>query len=356
MSNSGPSSIPSPPPNAATSPPSPHVAPPPIPSHVVDPPTSSNNQAKSPLAHLSTSQHAQDDEAGPLERPSTIPPAVPPQGHSSAPSCATVEPSTPPGSAAGPSGPPPLSYQNYCTTLPSEEQLWSQTDVPTSSLKIKGRLATLWEESLHHMDSLTPPAQMDQFAELYVKVAELELQLNDPAQASHALRAEIKDLTKKKNSLEVSLAITDHKLRDLQEKQSHTDSVHQQSMNQQALEHQRAMDQLTQKLHAVEALVQDQDQKLKSQEALLKSQETQLTSQATELSTARSELAQARATTEGVSTALAIYREGRTIAAYKIVLCICVLQSFVHRWDIVFPHLLSTGRAGLCDNFTSKTI
>ncbi|XP_042467253.1 formin-1-like [Zingiber officinale] len=335
MSNSGPSSIPSPPPNAAASPPSSHVTPPPIPSHVTDPPTSSNNQAEPPLAQPSTSQHAQGDEAGPSEQPSTIPPVVPPQGPSSAPSDATTEPPIPPGSSAGPSGPPPFTYHNYGTTLPSEEQLWSQTDVPTSSLKIKGRLSTLWEESLQNMNSLPSPAQMDQFVELYIKayaeslivnhsfhdthyqnkmlrdhVAELELQLNDPTQASHALRAEIKDLTKNKNSLELSLARNNHELRDLQEKQSQADIVHQQSMNQQALEHQRTMDQLAQKLRATETLVQDQDKKLKSQEVLLKSQETQLTSQATELATARSELAQARATTDGVSTVLTINREG----------------------------------------------
>ncbi|XP_042444126.1 myosin-11-like [Zingiber officinale] len=131
-------------------------------------------------------------------------------------------------------------------------KLWSQTDVPTSSLKIKGRLATLWEESLRHMDSLPPPAQMDQFAKLYIKacaeslimnysfhathhqnkmlgdhVAELELQLNNPAQASHALRAEIKSLTSRENSLEVSLALTKHELEELREKQSQADNVHQ---------------------------------------------------------------------------------------------------------------------------------
>ncbi|XP_042437209.1 putative uncharacterized protein DDB_G0290521 [Zingiber officinale] len=233
MPDSGPSSIPSPP-HAAVFTPSPQVTPPPIPSHAVDPPTSSSNQAEPPLAHPSTSQHphgyatskhAHDDEAGPSERPSTVSTVVPPQGPSSAPSSTTTEPSAPPGSAAGPSGPPPLIYQNYCITLLSEEQLWSQTDVPTSSLKIKGRLATIWEESLRYMDSLPPPTQMDRFAELYIKillnkmlrdrVAELELQLNDPAQASHALRAEIKTLTSRKNSLEVSPALTNHELEEL---------------------------------------------------------------------------------------------------------------------------------------------
>ncbi|XP_042426154.1 vegetative cell wall protein gp1-like [Zingiber officinale] len=209
MSDPVPSSIPSPL-NAAASPTPPQATPPSIPSHVADPPTLSSNQAEPPLVHPATSQNVQDNEAGPSERPSTIPSAMPHQGPSSTPFDTTVEPSAPPGSAAGPSGPPPLIYQNYYITLPSEAPLWSQTDVPTSSLKIKGHLATLWEESLWHMNSLPPPAQMDQFAELYVKacaeslimnhsfhathyqnkmlrdhVAELELQLNDPAQANH---------------------------------------------------------------------------------------------------------------------------------------------------------------------------
>ncbi|XP_042416086.1 formin-1-like [Zingiber officinale] len=262
--DSGPSSIPSPPPAAAASPPPPIVTPPPIPSQVNDPPTSSDIQVEPPLAQPSTSQEPQGDEAGPSERPSVTPPVAPSQGPSSAPSGSTAEPSAPLGSAAGPSEPPPITHHCYCTTVPSKERLWSRADVPTSSLKIKGRLATLWEESIQHMDFLPPLAQMDKFVELYIKnkvlrdqVAELELQLNDPAQASHALRAEIKDLTKKKNSLEVSLALANHELKDLREKQSRVDIVHQQSINQQALKHQRAMEQLAQKLRAAETLARN---------------------------------------------------------------------------------------------------
>ena len=81
--------------------------------------------------------------------------------------------------------------------------------------------------------------------------------MNDPVQAGHALRAEIKDLTKRKNSLEVSLARANHELKDLQEKQSRIDIVHQQSINQQALKHQRAMEQLAQKLRAAETLARN---------------------------------------------------------------------------------------------------
>ncbi|XP_042416043.1 SH3 domain-containing protein C23A1.17-like [Zingiber officinale] len=293
--DSSPSSLPSPP-HATDFTPSHQVTPPPIPSHVDGPPILSSNQAEPPLAQPFSAQHAQGDEVGPSTRPSVTPPppAEPSQGPSSAPSGATAEPSATPGSAAGPSGPPPLTtepsatpssaagpsgpppltYQDYCTTFPSEAQLWSQTDVPTNSLKMKDTSGIF--------------------------------------QASHALRAEIKSLTTRKNSLEVSLALTEHELEELQEKQSQADNVHQQSMNQQALEHQRVMDQLVQKLRAAETLMHDQDQKLKSQEVLLKSRETQLTSQATKLTTARNELAQAMATTEGVSTALALYREGES--------------------------------------------
>ncbi|XP_042415081.1 MICAL-like protein 1 [Zingiber officinale] len=344
-SNSGPSSVPSPHPNADISLTHPQVTPPSFPSQVADPPTSSINQTEpssnpsAPSQHAQAdgadpSQHAQSDEIGPSERLFHIPP-VPPPGPFSAPSDETAEPSSPPDSAAGPSGPPPPIYRKYCTTLPSEEQLWAQTNIPTSSLTMKGRLATIWEESPRHMNSLPSPAQMDQFAELYTKacvqslimnhsfhttyhqkkmlqdrVAELETQLNDPAQASYALRAEIKELTRRKNSLEVSLARSNHELKDLQKKLSQADTVLQQNMDQQALEKQRAMDQLSQRLRAAETLVQDQDQKLKLQEVLLQSQEARLRSQATDLATAKNELAQARATAEGVSTALTIYREG----------------------------------------------
>ncbi|XP_042386778.1 protein transport protein sec31-like [Zingiber officinale] len=45
VSDSGPSSVPSPPPNAAASPPPPHVTPPPIPSPVNDPPISSDTSS-----------------------------------------------------------------------------------------------------------------------------------------------------------------------------------------------------------------------------------------------------------------------------------------------------------------------
>ncbi|XP_042432655.1 protein transport protein sec31-like [Zingiber officinale] len=345
-SDSGPSSVPSPPPNAAISLTHPQVTPPSFPSQAANPPTSSINRTESSSIPPAPSQHAQADGASPSqpaqadeiglsERPFHIPPTVPPPGPSSAPSDETTEPSAPPNSAAGPSGPPPPIYRKYCTTLPSEEQLWDQTNIPTSSLTMKGRLATIWEESMRHMNSLSSLAQMDQFAELYTKacaqslimdhsfhttyhqkkmlqdrVAELETQLNDLAQASYALRAEIKELTRRKNSLEVSLARSNHELKDLQKKISQADTVHQQNMDQQALEQQRAMDQLSQKLRAVETLVRDQDQKLKSQEVLLQSQESRLSSQATDLATAKNELAQARATTEGMSTALTIYREG----------------------------------------------
>ncbi|XP_042423509.1 formin-1-like [Zingiber officinale] len=285
-SDSGSSSIPSPPPTANASPSLPSVTPPPIPSHVNDIPAPSKIQVEPPLAQPSASQQPQGGEAGPSERPSVIPSAAPPQGPPSAASGSTAKPSAYPGSAAGPSEPPPLTHHNYYISYMS--QACAESLVVNHSFY-----------ATHYQNK-----------ELRDHVVELELQLNDPTQASHALRTEIKDLTRKKNRLEVSLKQAKQELKDFQEKQSQVDIKHQQSIDQQALEHQRAMEQLTQKLRAAETLLQNQDQKLKSQEALLKSQETQLTSQATELATARNELARARATIEGVSTALAIYREG----------------------------------------------
>ncbi|XP_042415145.1 vegetative cell wall protein gp1-like [Zingiber officinale] len=300
--DSGTSAVPPPPPPVTTSTPAPIQA--------DASPAMAEVQVEPPLAQPSTSQQPQSTEAGSSHRPS---PAT------SSPDPSPVPPSAPSGSAAGPSQPPPPPVPlSYRTTAPSEAELQSRQDVPTSSLTMKGHLATLWEESMHHMELLSPPAQMDRFSELYIKsfhavhhqnkvlrdmVTELELQLKDPAQASHALRAEIKDLTKRKTYLEVSLARANHKLKGLREEKSQVDVVHQQNMDQQALEHQRAIDQLTQKLHAAETLAQEQDKKLKSQAA-------QLTSQGVELLATRTEFAQARATAEGVSTALIVYKEG----------------------------------------------
>ncbi|XP_042454682.1 uncharacterized protein LOC122038803 [Zingiber officinale] len=105
--------------------------------------------------------------------------------------------------------------------------------------------------AMHQMELLSLPAQMDRFSELYSKacaespiinqslhtthyqnkvlrdkVTELELQLNDLAQASYALRAEIKDLTRRNIHLEVSLAQANHKLKGLQAEKSQIDVVH----------------------------------------------------------------------------------------------------------------------------------
>ncbi|XP_042425960.1 vegetative cell wall protein gp1-like [Zingiber officinale] len=269
MPDSGPSAIPSPsPPVATTSPPSPPVAtPPPVPSQAtvppdptaipVEPPTAQHSPPAQPPTQPSTSQQHQNTEADPSRRspPATSPPEpspVPP----SAPSRSAAGPSS---FAAGPSQPPPPAPLYYRTTAPSEAGLQSRRDVPTNSLTMKGRLATVWEESRRQTELLPPLAQMDRSSELYIKmlqdkVTELELQLNNPAQASYALRAEVKSLTKNKNSLEVSLTISDQKLKDLKEERSQVEVMHQQRMDQQILEHQRIVDQLTQKLCAAETL------------------------------------------------------------------------------------------------------
>ncbi|XP_042380265.1 proline-rich receptor-like protein kinase PERK8 [Zingiber officinale] len=295
----GPSVIPSPsPPVATASPPSPPIATPtPVPSQTDAPPAPPEAQVEPPLAQPSTSPQHQSTEAGPSHRPSPV--TLPPEPSPVLPSPPFGSAVGPSGSTAGPSQPPPLVPLYYLTTAPSEAGLQSRCDVPTSSLTMKDRLATLWDESMHQMELLPPLAQMDRFSELYIKsfhavhrqnkmlrnkVTELELQLNNPAQASHTLRAEVKDLTKRKNSLKVSLAISNQELKGLKEEKSQVEVVHQQRMDQQTLEHQRAIDQLTQKLRAAEPLAQEQDKKLKSQA-------TQLTSQVAELLATRTELA-----------------------------------------------------------------
>ncbi|XP_042432620.1 mucin-1-like [Zingiber officinale] len=307
--DSGPSAIPHPSPPVATTTP--------IPSQINTPPAPPEASAEPPLTQPSTSQQHPSTEVGPSHCPSPT---------TSPPEPSHVPPSAPSGSATGPSQPPPPIH--YRTTAPSEVGLRSWQDVPTSFLIMKGRLATLWEESMQQMELLLPLAQMDRFSELYIKacaesliinqsfhaahyqskvlrdmLTELELQLNDPAQASHALRVEIKDLTRRNTHLEVSLAQANHQLKHIQEEKSQIDIIHQQCLEQQALVHQRAIDQLTQKLHSEETLAQEQDKRLKSQAAQLASQEA-------ELLVVRTELAQTRATAEGVSTTLTVYKEG----------------------------------------------
>ncbi|XP_042386401.1 formin-like protein 5 [Zingiber officinale] len=299
VSDSGPSSTPFPsPPIAVTSPPPPVVTPPSVSSQAnvppdpptipVEPLTAQPSPPAQPPIQPSMSPQQQSTEVDPSRGspPATSPPEPSP-----------VPPSASPGSAAGPSSfaagpsqPPPPVPLYYRITAPLEAGLQSRRDVPTSSLTMKGRLAIVWEESKRQMELLSPLAQMDRFSELYIK-------------ASHALRVEIKVLTKKKNSLEVSLTIGDQKLKDLREQKSQVEVVHHQLMDQQALQHQRALDQMAQKLRTAETLTQEQDKKLKSQEA-------QLTSQEAELLAARNELSQAWATAKGASTALAIYKEG----------------------------------------------
>ncbi|XP_042423662.1 proline-rich receptor-like protein kinase PERK2 [Zingiber officinale] len=136
--DSGPSTILLTPRTATTTSPSPPIATPsPVPSQADAPPAPFAVLVKSPPVHPSTLQQHKSSEAGPS--PVTSPPEpshVPPL----APSESAAGPS---GSAAGPSQPPPPVHHYYNTTTPSEAGLQSQQDVPTSSLTMKGRLATL---------------------------------------------------------------------------------------------------------------------------------------------------------------------------------------------------------------------
>ncbi|XP_042415146.1 extensin-like [Zingiber officinale] len=170
--DSGPSAVPPPSPPVATTTPIPSQADAPAPREV---------QAEPPLAQPSTSQQHPSTEAGPSNRPSPT---------TSPPEPSHVPPSAPSGSAAGPSQPPPPTYHHYRTTAPSEAELRSRQDVTTTSFTMKGRLATLWEENISFMfQACTESLIIDQSFHvahypskvLRDRVAELELQLNDPA-------------------------------------------------------------------------------------------------------------------------------------------------------------------------------
>ncbi|XP_042460762.1 uncharacterized protein LOC122044324 [Zingiber officinale] len=287
---SDPSFTPQPSPSVAAAIPNPNI---------YDAPTPPEVPARPSQGEPSTSQPPRSTEAGTSSRP---PPVTSQLGPSRAP------PSAPSGSAAETSQPHSSTPEYYRTTAPSEVMLRDKRAVPTSILSMKGRLATLWIESMTHMEHLPRLAQMDRFSELYTKmlrdrVAELELQLNDLAAASHALRVEIKALTRQNTQQKLSLVKTQHELKSLQGEKSQTEASYQQHIDQQALMHQQAMDQLTQEIHSKEVLLQEQNKRLESQTA-------QLESQLAELLAVKAELSQARTAIAGVSTALTVYREG----------------------------------------------
>ncbi|XP_042400945.1 proline-rich receptor-like protein kinase PERK13 [Zingiber officinale] len=125
----------------AVPPPPPVTTPTPAPSPADVSPAPPDAQVKSPLAQPSTSQRPQSTEDDPSHRPSpAISPPEPSQVPPSTPSRSAAEPS---GSAAGPSQTPPPVPHYYRTTAPSEAELRSRQDVPTSYLTIKGRLVTV---------------------------------------------------------------------------------------------------------------------------------------------------------------------------------------------------------------------
>ncbi|XP_042423310.1 formin-like protein 6 [Zingiber officinale] len=175
--DSGPSAVPPPPPPVTT--------PTPAPGQADASPAPPEVQVESPLAQPSTSQQHQSTEAGPshCSSPATSPPEP-----------SRVPPAAPSESAVGPSQPPPPVPLYYRTTAHSEVELQSRQDVSTSSLIMKGRLATLWEESMHQMKLLLPPAQMDRFSELYIKACAESLMINQSFQDVHHQNKMLRDI------------------------------------------------------------------------------------------------------------------------------------------------------------------
>ncbi|XP_042465863.1 extensin-like [Zingiber officinale] len=153
--DSGPSTIPPPPPTATTTSPSPPIATPTLVlSQTEVPPAPSAVSFEPPPAQPSTSQQHQSSEAGPSHRPS--PATSPPEPSQVPPSVPSGSAARPSSSVAGPFQPPPSVPLYYRTTTPFEAGLQSRRDVPTSSLTMKDRLTTLWEESMHQMELLPP--------------------------------------------------------------------------------------------------------------------------------------------------------------------------------------------------------
>ncbi|XP_042405129.1 uncharacterized protein LOC121995460 [Zingiber officinale] len=238
--------------------------------------------------------------------------------HDPVPTEPVPEPSpAPPGADTGPSQPSSSARHHYRTTISSEAALARRHDVPTSLLIMKGCLGSLWAESMSQMYSASPLSQMDRFSKSWVKthaeslvlnqsfhalhheskelrerVSELELQLNDPAQASYALRAEIQALTNQTNRQKSSLVQVKDELRAMREERTASEAGYQQQLAHQA-----------QEIQSKDTLLQEKNKKLEAQAA-------QLETQAAELGALKAELSQSRAALTGVSTALAVYQEG----------------------------------------------
>ncbi|XP_042466350.1 MAP7 domain-containing protein 1-like [Zingiber officinale] len=184
--------------------------------------------------------------------------------HATAPTEPVPEPPPAPGSDADPSRPSSSARHRYRTTIPSEAALARRHDAPTSLLMMKGCLGSLWAESMSQMGSAPPLVQMDS-KELRERVSELELQLNDPAQASYALRAEIQALTNQTDRQKKSLSQVKDELRAVKEERAASEAGYQQQLAHQA-----------QEIQSKDTLPQERNQKLEVQAAQLETQAAEL--------------------------------------------------------------------------------
>ncbi|XP_042410041.1 uncharacterized protein LOC121999421 [Zingiber officinale] len=164
-------------------------------------------------------------------------------------------PPAPPGADAGPSQPSSSTRHRYRTTIPSEAALARRSDSPTSLLMMKGCLGNLWAESMDQMGNAPPLVQMDS-KELRERVSELELQLNDPAQAGYALRAEIQALTNQTDRQKRSLIQVKDELQAMREERAASEAGYQQQLAHQA-----------QEIQSKDTLLQEKNNKLEVQAA-----------------------------------------------------------------------------------------
>ncbi|XP_042456252.1 MAP7 domain-containing protein 1-like [Zingiber officinale] len=181
-------------------------------------------------------------------------------------------PPAPPGADAGPSQPSFSARHCYRTTIPSEAALARRPDASTSLLMMKGCLGSLWAESMDQMGDAPPLAQMDR-KELQERVSELELQLNDPTQASYALRAEIQALTNQTDRQKQSLIQVKDELRAMREERAASEAGYQQQLAHQA-----------QVIQSRDTLLQERSEKLEVQAAQLETQAAELRALKAELS------------------------------------------------------------------------
>ncbi|XP_042460747.1 mitogen-activated protein kinase 7-like [Zingiber officinale] len=212
-------------------------------------PASPNPYRGRPAAFRSAPTLAEEDSTGARHDPVPTEPVPEP-------------PPAPPGSDAGPSRPSSSARHQSMSQMDNAPPLVQMDRFSKSWAKVISSIQTHAESlvlnqsfhNLHHESK-----------ELRERVSELESQLNDPARASHALRAEIQALTNQTDRQKRSLVQVKDELRAVREERAASEAGYQQQLAHQA-----------QEIQSKDILLQEKNKKLEVQAAQLETQAAEL--------------------------------------------------------------------------------